>query len=239
MAHYDFYAKKRVTSVGAWINRHATIHLAGLCAKYGNFSKTSTTKVLEIGPGKGGFAECLSNYNLVEYTGYEADTLLFDELKSHGINVVNAKAPPIPEAPLSFDCVALINVLEHMPGLTTAELLISEACRILRKKGTLFIVVPNYLGWGMDFFNLDYTHQFITTEIRCRQLLEDGGFRVKTIRYHYGCFFSGAGRAFNSCARMCRAFLTFFLPRRISRRDVVQKLGALFAENIICVAEKQ
>jgi SAM-dependent methyltransferase len=239
MAHYDFYAKKRVTSIGAWINRAATYHLARLCVQYGNFSKTAKTTVLEIGPGKGGFAESLANTASVDYKGYESDKLLFEELKSHGLTIVNATVPPIPEPPLSFDCVALINVLEHMPGLAAAEELINETNRVLRKNGTLFIVVPNHLDWGNDFFNLDYTHQFITTEIRCRQLLEDCGFRVKTVRYHYGCFFSGVGRIFNLLARTCRAIITLFLPRSFSRSDTVQKLGVLFAENIICVAEKQ
>ena len=75
--------------------------------------------------------------------------------------------------------------------------------------------------------------------LRCFQLLEDCGFRVKTISYHYGCFFSGLGRAFNVCARTCRTLLTLVLPRGFSRRETVQKLGVLFAENIICVAEKE
>ena len=44
--------------------------------------------------------------------------------------------------------------------------------------GMFFIVVPDYLKERGFFWDIDYTHNFITTERRVRQLLHDGGFEV-------------------------------------------------------------
>jgi hypothetical protein len=39
-------------------------------------------------------------------------------------------------------------------------------------------VVPDYLKEREFFWDIDYTHNFITTERRVRQLLHDGGFEM-------------------------------------------------------------
>ena len=41
----------------------------------------------------------------------------------------------------------------------------------------LFVVVPDYLKERGFFWDVDYTHNFVTTERRVRQLLYDGGFQ--------------------------------------------------------------
>ena len=239
MAHYDFYAEKKVTSIGAWINRRVTAKLAKTFTAWSGLSESTTRSVLEIGPGQGHFASLLAGQKGIAYKAYEPERILFEKLTAQGLNVVSGAVPPIHEHDESFDAVAIINVFEHLPSPAAAEELLGEIRRVLRKKGMLFIVVPNYLDWGRDFFNLDYTHQTIMTESRLSQMLQDAGFHVETIAYHYGCFFSGVGRIPNALARMCRAMLTVVLPRKLSRKDTVQKLGVLFAENIICHAEKR
>ena len=42
----------------------------------------------------------------------------------------------------------------------------------------LFVVVPDYLKERAFFWDIDYTHNFVTTERRVRQLLYDGGFEI-------------------------------------------------------------
>ena len=42
----------------------------------------------------------------------------------------------------------------------------------------LVVVVPDYLKERTFFWDVDYTHNFITTERRVRQLLYDSGFTV-------------------------------------------------------------
>ena len=50
--------------------------------------------------------------------------------------------------------------------------------RTLRPGGLFFVVVPDYLKEGTFFWDVDYTHNFVTTERRVRQLLYDGGFEM-------------------------------------------------------------
>jgi hypothetical protein len=43
------------------------------------------------------------------------------------------------------------------------------------------VVVPDYLKERSFFWDVDYTHNFVTTERRVRQLLYDGGFDVERV----------------------------------------------------------
>ena len=42
-------------------------------------------------------------------------------------------------------------------------------------------MVPDYLKERTFFWDVDYTHNFVTTERRVRQLLYDGGFEVERV----------------------------------------------------------
>ena len=66
-------------------------------------------------------------------------------------------------------------------GIDAAREFVAEARRILRSKGVLFVVVPDYLKERQFFWDIDYTHNFITTERRVRQLLYDGGFDITRV----------------------------------------------------------
>jgi hypothetical protein len=41
--------------------------------------------------------------------------------------------------------------------------------------------VPDYLKERAFFWDIDYTHNFVTTERRVRQLLYDGGFEIARV----------------------------------------------------------
>jgi len=69
-------------------------------------------------------------------------------------------------------------VLEHMAGIDAARALVAEAYRVVRPGGLFYVVVPDYLKEKTFFWDVDYTHNFITTERRVRQLLYDGGFEI-------------------------------------------------------------
>ncbi len=68
-----------------------------------------------------------------------------------------------------------------MSGIDTARSFVAEAWRALRDGGVAFIVVPDYLKERTFFWDVDYTHNFVTTERRVRQLLYDGGFEVEQV----------------------------------------------------------
>ena len=68
-----------------------------------------------------------------------------------------------------------------MSGIDAAREFVAEARRMLRPKGVLFVVVPDYLKEREFFWDIDYTHNFVTTERRVRQLLYDGGFDIARV----------------------------------------------------------
>ena len=134
-------------------------------------------QMLEIGPGQGGIA-LLAREAGWAYSAIEPSAVLATQLRSRGFDVLEAFTPPIPVADASQDVLYADQVLEHMPGIDAARALVAEARRALRPGGLLFVVVPDYLKERGFFWDIDYTHNFITTERRVRQLLHDGGFEV-------------------------------------------------------------
>ena len=134
-------------------------------------------RMLEIGPGQGGIA-LLAREAGWTYSAVEPSGILAGQLRAQGFEVAEAMTPPIPAADASQDVIYADQVLEHMSGIDAARGFVSEGWRALRPGGMLFIVVPDYLKERGFFWDIDYTHNFITTERRVRQLLHDGGFEV-------------------------------------------------------------
>ena len=136
--------------------------------------------MLEIGPGQGSLA-----LGAVEagwkYRAIEASPILIDELRGKGLEVIEGWAPPMRVADASCDVVYADQVLEHMSGIDAARQFVAEARRALRPNGVLFVVVPDYLKERTFFWDVDYTHNFVTTERRVRQLLYDGGFEIEEV----------------------------------------------------------
>jgi SAM-dependent methyltransferase len=134
-------------------------------------------RMLEIGPGQGGIA-LLAREAGWTYSAVEPSGILAGQLRAQGFEVAEAMTPPIPAADASQDVIYADQVLEHMSGIDAARGFVSEGWRALRPGGMFFIVVPDYLKERGFFWDIDYTHNFITTERRVRQLLHDGGFEV-------------------------------------------------------------
>ena len=99
-------------------------------------------------------------------------------LRGKGLAVIESWAPPIPVPDGSVDVVYADQVLEHMNGIEQARQFTAEALRVLRPGGVLYVVVPDYLKERTFFWDVDYTHNFVTTERRVRQLFNDGGLEV-------------------------------------------------------------
>ena len=73
-----------------------------------------------------------------------------------------------------------------MNGIEQARHFTAEALRALRPGGVFFVVVPDYLKERTFFWDVDYTHNFVTTERRVRQLFNDGGFEVLEVERGIG-----------------------------------------------------
>lgn len=134
-------------------------------------------RMLEIGPGQGGISVLARDAGW-SYSAIEPSAILADALRAQGFEVVQAFTPPISAEDGSIDVLYADQVLEHMSGIDAARALVAEARRVLRPRGIFFVVVPDYLKERGFFWDIDYTHNFITTERRVRQLLNDGGFEV-------------------------------------------------------------
>ena len=135
---------------------------------------------LEIGPGQGSLARLAVSAGW-RYRAMEASPILIEQLRGAGLEVVEGWAPPILADDASCDVVYADQVLEHMTGIDAARAFVAEARRVLRPGGRLFVVVPDYLKERTFFWDVDYTHNFVTTERRVKQLLYDGGFEVDRI----------------------------------------------------------
>ena len=137
-------------------------------------------QMLEIGPGHGTLALAAIEVGW-QYRAIEASSILIDELRAKGLDVTEGWAPPIPAPDASADVVYADQVLEHMSGIDAARQFVAEARRVLRPGGTFFVVVPDYLKERTFFWDVDYTHNFVTTERRVTQLLYDGGFDLRAV----------------------------------------------------------
>lgn len=173
MAFYRTFSEKQLTTFGG--ARRGKIERArfGMVAS----AVPAPADVLEVGPGKGAIAAIATELGY-RYRAVEPSPQLCAELRGRGIDVVEAFTPPLPADDASLDVVYADQVLEHMSGIDAARAWVAEALRVLRPGGTLCVVVPDYLKERGFFWDIDYTHNFVTTERRMRQLLYDGGFEI-------------------------------------------------------------
>ena len=185
MPFYDFNFRewRRVTRIGRWIVR---IHSLFILKKIFYFHGKGSLKILEIGPGKGYFADLCAGDKRVAYSAIEANKEQTDVLKKKNFDVTQSFVPPIEKAAESFDVVLLSHVLEHMNDCKTAISLIEDVYRVLKKSGIIVIVSPDFLSYKEDFFNVDYTHNYVTTVRRVRAMVEDGGFKTIHVNYCSG-----------------------------------------------------
>lgn len=81
--------------------------------------------------------------------------------------------------PQSFDVVFASNLLEHLTREATRDVL-REARRILKSRGSLIIVQPNFRYAFRGYFD-DHTHLQIFTHLGMADLLAANGYRVEKI----------------------------------------------------------
>ena len=173
---YRWFSQRRLTKFGS--ERRGRIERSRLALLQRHSSPPGD--LLEIGPGQGSLAEGAVAAGW-RYRGIEASPTLVEILRSQGLDITEAWAPPIAAQDASCDVVYADQVLEHMSGIDAAREFVAESWRALKPGGVLFIVVPDYLKERTFFWDVDYTHNFVTTERRVRQLLFDGGFEVEEL----------------------------------------------------------
>jgi len=194
--------------------------------------------VLEIGPGRGEFAElCLERK--LPYHAVEPNPTLAESLRGRGANVVCARVPPLPALDRRFDAVVMINVMEHMNGLEQALDLSCQIRQVLKPGGKFVIHCPDYLSWRLHFFNCDFSHNYVTTRRRLDQLLINAGYADIRSRYMSGPF-TGAGAVVVSSivSRMPFGALEALFPRcSVSSR--LYKLQLTFSRRVLILGHNR
>lgn len=170
---YRTFSEKQLTGLGGARRGRIERTRLALLLRY----RQPPGRMLEIGPGQGTLAALAVEAGW-QYSAVEPSAILAEQLRARGLNVIEAFTPPIPAADASVDVIYADQVLEHMSGIDAARALTAEARRALAPGGVFFVVVPDYLKERGFFWDIDYTHNFPTTERRVRQLLYDGGFEM-------------------------------------------------------------
>lgn len=186
MSFYDhFNQKERMpTNIGMKLVRIANKRIFNTLKV---LVKQKEISVLEIGPGRGVFADVCGKEG-VEYVAIEVNRTLADNLEKQGFKVLKAKVPPISVKSNAFDIVYMNQVFEHMNNVEMAQELIEESYRVLKKGGILCIISPDYLIWKDEFFNIDYTHNNITTARRLTEIYYDIDLEIEYVNYISGPF---------------------------------------------------
>jgi SAM-dependent methyltransferase len=193
--------------------------------------------MLEIGPGQGSLAAGAISAGWA-YRGIEASPDLAETLRSRGLDITLAWAPPIEASDASCDVLYADQVLEHMSGIDAARDFVAESWRALRDQGVLLVVVPDYLKERTFFWDVDYTHNFVTTERRMKQLFNDGGFVVERVVRSIGAATGLKRDALAAAALFTNVPGLNTLARRTGTEDLLFKVRKNLFETLTFVARK-
>jgi SAM-dependent methyltransferase len=230
---YKSFSEKKLTTYGSGRRGKIEQHRLALLHRH----KPAPGDMFEIGPGHGTLAEQAVGAGW-RYTAIEASPILVDVLRKKGLTVIESWTPPMPIADGSADVVYADQVLEHMSGIDAARHFTAEAFRALRPGGVFFVVVPDYLKERTFFWDVDYTHNFVTTERRVRQLFNDNGFDILQIERSIGVATGPARDALAAGALLVNLPGVDALSRYTGTEDVIFKIRKNLFETLTFVARK-
>lgn len=193
--------------------------------------------LLELGPGEGDFSEVARAAGW-RYRAIEASPVLAAALRARGVSVKEAWVPPIGEPDSSADVVYADQMLEHMPTADAARALAAEAFRVLRPGGVFSVTVPDYLKERAFFWDVDYTHNFVTTPRRVSQLLYDAGFSIERLALAIGRTL-GLGRVLLATAALLANLPGVDTVARATRQnDLLFKMRKNLFQTVTVIARK-
>lgn len=144
------------------------------------------TKLLDIGCGSGQFIYEMKNLGLEVY-GVEPGDFNKEDSNKYKLNIKNLELIKSKYPKEYFDLITINHVFEHLGNPNET---IKEIRRILKRKGTLIIGIPNTNSiskriFGKNWLALDIPrHLFNYSDKNIKFLLERNGFKVLKIRYN-------------------------------------------------------
>jgi SAM-dependent methyltransferase len=230
---YKWFSERRLTRFGGARRLRIERGRLALLSRYA----APPGDLLEVGPGVGSLVEPLTARGWT-YRAIEASPALAARIRARGVEVIEAWVPPFPVADASCDVVYADQVLEHMSGIEAAHAFASETHRALRPGGVAFIVVPDYLKERTFFWDVDYTHNFVTTERRVRHLLGDHGFRIEHVVRSIGPSTGAARDLLAACAMLANVPGLDPLSRYTGTEDLLFRVRKNLFETLAFVARK-
>ena len=230
---YKSFSEKKLTNYGSARRGKIEQHRLALLHRH----TRPGGALYEIGPGHGTLAEQAVDAGW-QYTAIEASPILVEVLRKKGLTVIESWTPPMPIPDGAADVVYADQVLEHMSGIDAARQFTSEAFRALRPGGIFFVVVPDYLKERTFFWDVDYTHNFVTTERRVKQLFNDNGFNILEIERSIGVATGFKRDALAAGAIFVNVPGMNTLARRTGTEDLLFKIRKNLFETLTFVASK-
>lgn len=230
MSCFNHYANSSKTAIGDWIVRKTTIRELAFIT---SFIPNRECSILEIGPGRGIMASILLQLGYTNYQAVEPNDTMRASLVGKGFVVKNYAIPCINERDDFYDVIILSNVFEHLDNASQAQVFIDEAWRVLKKGGVLCISSPDFIHWGHDFFNCDFSHNNITSVRRTQQLLYNRGFQLR-MRKYLSAFFVGVPATITS--HFVRLALYFVGGEKINGR--LYKIKLTFLRRFLVIGQK-
>ncbi len=230
MSKYDYFISHKPTALGNWVGNSSREYLFKTITQ---FITPKQISLLEIGPGKGELALKFMEEGC-QYTCYDNNSLIIENMKKMGAKAVLSQTPPIPEDSESFDLVVLSHVLEHLPTQDKAFELIQEIARIIKKGGFFLFCSPDVHGWGFDFYEIDYTHAFHITPTRMKHMFEDTGLSIEKMEDRYGNFGAFPGWIIDKSINLLSCGMQIFSPTAYR----IVKARLMFHPNLVVVCRK-
>ena len=154
---------------------------------------TPKQRFLEIGPGHGQFAECVSKKQF-EYLFVDMSESVYAAMNAEGFSGHNGKLSELPDSFGKFDVIWISHVLEHCATWVDAREMLEQAKSRLKEGGILTIVSPDILSSRAEFWSSDFSHGYPTSIRNVAQLMSDVGLKVIQSAHHRNGRFSLVGR---------------------------------------------
>lgn len=162
----------------AWFAGRTRAILKYLDAEMGPAQTGQQRRVLDIGAGAGNMAHHLAHYGQVIGLDYISRPLAVAQARA--LDVCQGAGDGLPFADDSFDLVALLDTVEHIPDEFGV---FAECRRVLKPGGKVIVTVPAFM-WLWSYNDEINAHQRRYTAPELRQKLEISGLRVKRLSYN-------------------------------------------------------